>query len=218
MLTPFQTRAKRSLAGSPVFGSISDESMRWVHRSSVRKGELLFEKGDPGDRLYAVVGGQLKLIAEDAAGRCISFGLIAPGELLGEVDVTTGAPRYASAVALASCELATLHRCDLEPLLDRQPELRSELSQASAATARRLTQRIEDAAFLTIEDRVAKALEDCARRFGEVVEGGTRIRVRQQDLADVLGLSRETVSKVLTSPAMHGRLELGRGRIDLLRA
>lgn len=217
MLTPFQSRAKRALAASPLFGAIADESMRWVQRSSVRKGELLFEKGDPGERLFALVGGQLKLIAEDASGRCISFGLIAPGELVGEVDFSTGAPRHASALALAHCELATLHRRDLEPLLERQPELRSELSVAAAQAALRLSQRIEDAAFLSIEDRVAKALDDCARRFGEGVDGGTRIRVRQQDLADVLGLSRETVSKVLTSPAMHGRLELGRGRIDLLR-
>jgi CRP-like cAMP-binding protein len=218
MLTPFQSRAKRALAASPLFGAIADESMRWVQRSSVRKGALLYEKGDPGERLFAVVGGQLKLIAEDASGRCISFGLIARGELVGEVDFSTGAPRHASALALANCELATLHRRDLEPVFERQPELRSELSLAAAQAALRLSQRIEDAAFLSIEDRVAKALDDCARRFGEVVDGGTRIRVRQQDLADVLGLSRETVSKVLTSPAMHGRLELGRGRIDLLRA
>jgi len=190
--------------------------MRWVHRTSVRKGEPLFEKGDPSQGLYAVVGGQIKLFAEGQGGRCISFGLVAQGELLGEVDITNGAPHHASAVALANSELATLQSRDLDPLLDRNPELRTELSQAAAATARRLTERIEDAAFLSIEDRVEKALADCAQRFGEAVDGGTRIRVRQQDLADVLGLSREAVSKVLTSPAMRGRLELGRGRIDLI--
>ena len=70
---------------------------------------------------------------------------------------------------------------------------------------------------MSIEARVEKALADFARRFGERLEGkGTSVPVRQQDLADVLGVSRESVSRVLTSPSMRGRIELRRGRIVLL--
>jgi CRP-like cAMP-binding protein len=182
----------------------------------VAQGGVLFEKGTPSDSLYALVGGQVKLFSVGADGRQISFGLVAPGEIVGEIGISDGAPRHASAVALAHSELATLGRRDLEPMMDRHPSLRAALSEAAADAARRLSERIEDAAFLSVEARVEKALVDCAHRFGERIDGGTRIRLRQQDLADVLGLSRESVSKVLTSPAMRGRLELGRGRIDLL--
>jgi len=215
MLTPFQTRARRALTESPFFGALPDDCVRWVRRSSVRKGESLFAKGDPSDSLYALVGGQLKLCSAGSDGRQISFGLVAPGELVGQIGISNGAPRHAGAVALAHSELATIDRRDLEPLMERHPSLRSALSEAAADAAQRLSERIEDAAFLSIEARVEKALVDCARRFGEHIDGGTCICVRQQDLADVLGLSRESVSKVLTSPAMHGRLELGRGRIIL---
>jgi CRP-like cAMP-binding protein len=216
MLTPFQTRARRALAESPFFRELPDAEMRWVHRHAVRRGDVLFEKGDPSDSLFALVGGQVNLFSVGSDDRRISFGLVAPGELVGQLGVTDGAPRHASAVALAHSELARVDRRDLEPLLDRMPALRGVLADVSAEAARRLSERIEDAAFLSIEARVEKALADCARRFGERIDGGTRIQVRQQDLADVLGLSRESVSKVLTSPAMRGRLRLGRGRIVLL--
>ena len=61
MLTPFQTRAMRTLGESPFFAELPEECLRWVHRTSVRKGELLFEKDSPSDHLYGLVGGLLKL-------------------------------------------------------------------------------------------------------------------------------------------------------------
>lgn len=192
--------------------------MRWIHRCSVRRGETLFEKGEASDRLYALVGGQLKLFSVGSDGRQISLGLVAPGELVGQVGVSDHAPRHASAMALAHSELAEVEGTDLELLLERLPALRLALSEASAEAARRLSERIEDAAFLSIEARVEKALVDCARRFGERIEGGMLIHLRQQDLADVLGLSRESVSRVLLSRAERGELQLGRRRIVLVGA
>ena len=192
--------------------------MRWVHRTSLRKGEILFEKNKPSDALYGLVSGQVKLFSTAEDGRQISFGLVGPGELVGALGVSSGAPRHSSAIALAHCELATLKQRDLEPLMERHPILREALAYSSAEAARQLSERIEDAAFLSIEARVEKALIDLARRFGERIEEGVCVRLRQQDLADSLGLSRESVSRVLTSSAMQGQIKLGRGRIVLLKA
>ena len=216
MLTPFQNRAKRALGESPFFRELSDACLRWVQRTSVRRGEVLFEKGDPSDALFGLVGGRAKLVANGSDDRQISFGLVGPGELVGEVGISSGAPRHASVVALAHSEFATIKRRELDPLLERHPELRAALSAAAGEAALRLSERIEDAAFLSIEERVEKALVDFAARFGERIEGGTCVALRQQDLAEVLGLSRESVSRVLTAPAMQGRIEIGRGRIVLL--
>ena len=190
--------------------------MRWVHRASVRRGELLFEKGAPCDALFGLVSGQAKLFAEGENGRQISFGLVGPGELIGEVGVASGAPRHASVVALAPCELASIKRRDLDRLLENHAMLREALAHVSGEAARRLSERIEDAAFLSIEARVEKALSDFAHRFGERIEDGVCVALRQQDLADVLGLSRETVSRVLTSGSMGSQVRLARGRIILL--
>ena len=216
MLTPFQNRARRALAETPFFGVLPDECMRWLHRASVRRGELLFEKGAPSDALFGLVSGQAKLFAEGEKERQVSFGLVGPGELVGEVGITSGVPRHASVVALAPCELASIKTRDLEPMLERYPTLREALANASGDATLRLSERIEDAAFLSIEARVEKALFDFAQRFGERIEDGICVAMRQQDLADVLGLSRESVSRVLTSGSMKSQVRLARGRIILL--
>ncbi|MFT5154160.1 MAG: CRP/FNR family cyclic AMP-dependent transcriptional regulator [Planctomycetota bacterium] len=220
LLTPFQNRAQDALAENAFFNALSRECLSWTRRTSLRKGEALFEKGDTSDRLFGLVGGQMKLCSATteipSAARPVVFGIIAPGEMLGELGFTDGAPRHATAVALAHSELLTIDRGDLEPMMEQTPELRALLGAACSASAQRLSERIEDAAYLSIEARVEKALRDCAQRFGIRTEnGGTLVPLRQQDLADVLGLSRASINKILTSSAMAGRVELGRGRIVL---
>ncbi len=217
MLTPFQFRAARALADTPFFGALGPESMGCLHRTAVRRGELLFEKGDPSDHLYGVISGRLKMFSAPEPGREISLELVAPGELVGELGLEDGGPRFASVKALAHSELATIPRRKLASLLEHRPELRAALGRSAVGTAARLAQRAEDVAFLSIETRLEKALLDLASRFGEAVEQGTRIRLRQQDLAEVLGVSRESVSRALAAPGLRGRLALGRGSITLLR-
>ncbi len=217
MLTPFQARAARALEKTPFFGELDPASLARLHRAAVRRGELLFEKGDPSTHLYAVISGQLKLVAEPEPGREVALALVAPGELVGEMGLDDGSPRFAGAKALAHTELAALSRRELEPLLERQPSLRSALGRAAVATAERLAERAADVAFLSIEKRLEKALLDLAARFGQAVERGTRIQLRQQDLAEVLGVSRESVSRALAAPALRKRVVLGRGSITLLR-
>lgn len=228
MFTPFQIRARQVLSQNPFFRNLPEECMRYVERTAVRKGENLFgaceangfSTSEANGDFYALVGGQLKLVSEDADGRQLSLGLVAPGELVGEMGLSHSVERRSTFVALAHSEVATLRRRDLEPLMERCPELHVALLEASAEAAlgiaQRLSERLADEAFLSIEARVEKALADCARRFGERVECGTRVLLRQQDLADILGLSRESVSKILTSPAMQAKLDLGRGSIVLL--
>lgn len=221
MLMPFQNRAKLALADHPFFGALSEECLSWLRRTPVRMGETLFEKGEPSDSLFGLISGQAKLCSAGSstqpAKRMIAFRIVAPGEMVGELGFSNRGPRHATVVALAHSEFATLDRRDLEPLFERQPELRDVLAAECSDSAQRLSARIEDEAFLTIEERVEKALVDCAKRFGlRAGAGAVRINLRQQDLADVLGVSRATVNKVLTSRAMHGRVELGRGRIILV--
>jgi CRP-like cAMP-binding protein len=168
-------------------------------------------------RLFGLISGQLKLSSAASGPREVALALVAPGELVGELGAILGGPRWASAVALAHSELATISHGSLAALFDAQPELRSRLNEAASRTALRLAQRAEDVACLSIENRLEKALDDLARRFGESVERGIRIPLRQRDLADVLGVSRESVNRLLSSASMRDRLELGRGSI-LLRA
>jgi CRP/FNR family cyclic AMP-dependent transcriptional regulator len=189
MLTPFQIRARDALIENAFFRTFPDDCLLWVERTAVRKGELLFEKGQPSTTLFGVVSGQVKLFSMGANEQQISFGLVGPGEMIGDIGISKGSRRHTSAVARTHSELATLNRHDLKPLLNRNPSLREALSEASAEMTRRLSERIEDTAFLTIEARVEKTLFDIARRFGERSEDSeTRVQLRQQDLADGIGL------------------------------
>ena len=216
MLTPFQSRAWKLMEGNAFFHALNRDRMIRVFPTFVRKGESLFEKGAPSEHLYGLVQGQLKLCLAGVDGEKLTLDLGAPGELIGSLDMIDYAPRGSSAIALTNCELATISRVEVESLLDRDPELRTALSVDAAVSARRLTARLEDAAFLKIEQRIEKSLLDLAGRFGERVERGTRIALRQQDIADILGVSRESVNKVRAAPGLRGRLELGRGSILML--
>lgn len=216
MLTPFQNRAMRALGSNHFFECLKQDCTRWIYRSSVRKGETLFEKGEPSEHLHGLVAGQLKLFSPGEEGRQLALELVAPGEVLGAVSLAGNAPQHTSAVAVTNCELATIQRCDLEYLMECYPAIRVALSREAAESATRMTRRLEDTAFLSTERRVEKALLDLVERFGQPVEAGTKIQLRQQDLADLLGLSRESVSRVLTSKPMSHRLQIGRGSIVLL--
>jgi CRP/FNR family transcriptional regulator len=216
MLTPFEGRALRALTGNPLFQALGPARMRWVRRVALRRGEMLAEKDGPSEYLYGLVSGQLKVYSPGDRGRRVSLDILAPGELFGQIGMMDGGPYHASALALRPSELAALHRDDLMPLVEASPRLHDALGAEASRAARRLTRRLEEAAFLDTEARVERALVDLAERFGEHIERGIRIRLRQQDLAEVLGLSRECVSRVLASTARRGKLELSRGCIVLL--
>lgn len=219
MLTPFQIRAKQALENSVVLSALPDEELRWLRRASFRKGELLHEKGDPTDQVLAVVEGTVQAFSGNADRRSAVLYVLVPGDVIGDLSILSGAPHVASAQALSDCELAVLARRDLQPMLERHPALYAALGEVANETARRLAERIEDSVLLSVEDRIEKTLVDLAQRFGESVEEhALAVRLRQQDLADLLGLSRGCVNRVLTSPEMRGRVELRRGSILLLES
>jgi CRP-like cAMP-binding protein len=93
----------------------------------------------------------------------------------------------------------------------------AELVRASTSTVRRLSQRAEDAVFLSLAARLAKVLDDLAERLGEPDPAGTLLQLRQQDLADLMSVSRESINKILTAWKADGVLELRRGAICLHR-
>ena len=217
LLTPFQARAARALSQAPLFGELAPEELCRLRRTAVRRGDLLFAKGDPSEHLFGLISGRLKVFSPLEPDREVALDLVAPGEILGELGLEQGAPRFAGARALAPSELASLPRAELEALLARRPELRGSLERASVAHAERLAQHSADLAFLTLERRLEKVLLDLAARFGEAVEQGVRVPLRQQELAEVVGVSRESVSRALASPGLRDRFALGRGSITLRR-
>ncbi len=163
----------------------------------LKSGERLCRKGDPGNQLYSVIQGRLKISAASPDGKEVVFHISDPGDVIGDIALLDGKPRSATVVALEPCELMTLDRKDFFPFLERHPRVAIHLAQVLAARVRRLSDTAEDAMLMTLPSRLAKTLVQLSRRFGRKTPDGlfVDLKLPQSDLADMLGTSRESVNK-----------------------
>jgi CRP-like cAMP-binding protein len=183
----------------------------------VAKKELLFRKGDPGNQLYGVLSGRLKVMATGKDGRELVFGVMSPGEVIGEIALIDSEPRSATVVALERSELLTLHRRELIPFLERHPKVAIDLAAIMSKRLRRLSEQAEDLIFLPLPSRMAKTLLALMDKYGtDAATGPVDIRLAQQDLGDMVGTTRESINKQLRAWESDDIVELKRARITVL--
>ena len=203
-----------TLGSSPLFAALDPEAQTALRETMeelrLSRGQTLFNEGDPGDRLYVVTQGKIKLGRTAADGRENLLAVMGPGEMFGELSLFDPGPRTASAAAITGATLLGLGHDDLEPLLTQRPEVASRLLAALARRLRRTNEAMADLVFSDVPGRVAKALLDLAKRFGVEVEDGLRVThdLTQEELAQLVGASRETVNKALADFASRGFLRL----------
>ena len=138
-------------------------------------------------------------------------------EVIGEIALLDNEERSESAVAVEATELMTLHKRELIPFLESHPKAAIGLASVLAARVRRLSERAEDSQTMLLPGRLAKRLIDLANQYGKypIVGGPVEIRLPQQDLADLVGTTRESVNKQLRIWQHSGWIEIGRGRVVL---
>src|SRR5881275_779673 len=183
----------------------------------VPRGETIFHEGDPGDRLYVIVEGKIKLGRASGDGRENMLAVLGPGEMFGELSLFDPGPRTATVAAITDCALTSLAHEMLRPWLAGRPELGVQLLQALAQRLRRTNEAMADLVFSDVPGRVAKTLLDLADRFGTPGPDGVRVThdLTQEELAQLVGASRETVNKALSEFASRGWIRLD-GRAVLL--
>jgi len=199
----------------PLFASMTVESRasfaEQLHRRPVRRGEKLFVEGEPGDAVYLLLKGKVKIFRTSPDGRENLLIVMGPGEVFGELSLFDPGPRTATASAVVSSEVASLDHAELTRLLEHRPETAALLLRVLARRLRRTNDAISDLVFTDVPGRVAKALLDLADQFG-IRDGGQQIRVEhgltQEELAQLVGASRETVNKALADFASRGWLRL----------
>ncbi|GAA3815845.1 Crp/Fnr family transcriptional regulator [Cellulomonas soli] len=179
------------------------ESMKTL---DVARGDVIFHEGEPGDRLYVVRSGKIKLGRRSNDGRENLLAVLGPGEMFGELSLFDPGPRTATATVVADTTLLELGHQDLVAWLDAQPTVAQHLLQALARRLRRTNEALADLVFSDVPGRVAKALLDLSTRFGEEVDEGIRVAhdLTQEELAQLVGASRETVNKALADFAARG--------------
>lgn len=180
-----------------------------------REGEVICSQGDPGDALYAVVSGRIRISTGTPDGREIFLNIMEPGDTFGEIALLDGGTRTASAVAIAPSELAMLLRGHLFGLLGKEPQVALELLRLCGERLRWTSGLLEDAALLDAPARLAKRLLSLAHLHGEQDKGRLTLRISQEDLAGFLGITRQAVNQQLQAWKAQGWVALARGSVTV---
>jgi CRP/FNR family transcriptional regulator, cyclic AMP receptor protein len=207
-------QADDALSEAPLFEALSDQDAQAL-RTEVRvvtlaRGDRLFSEGDAGDRLYIIMSGKIKLTRAAPDGRENLLSVHGPGEMFGELSLFDPVPRTSSATAVTDTELAGLAHDSLRSWLSTRPEVAMHLLQALAQRLRRINDVKADLVFTDVPGRVAKALLDLADRFGVQTPAGLQVNhdLTQEELAQLVGASRETVNKALADFSSRGWIHL----------
>ncbi len=179
----------------------------------ILKGQPVFLQGDPGDEMYLLLEGRIRIACESLSGREITLDILKDGGFFGEMALLDGEPRSATAVAETPGQLLVLRRADFQSFLHRSPAASIALLAFLSRRLRVANDKIQDLALLTVRQRLAATLVDMALREGESVPGGVALAggVSHKTLSGLLGTSRETVSRMCSELKDEGLIEQ-RGR------
>ena len=199
---------------APLFAALDDETARALMESMtsshLERGDTLFREGDQGDRLYVIGEGKIKLGRTSVDGRENLLAVLGPGEMFGELSLFDPGPRTATATSIAEAQLIALSHEDLDSFLAGRPAVAANLLAALARRLRRTNETLADLVFTDVPGRVAKALLDLSTRFGRPADDGILVahELTQEELAQLVGASRETVNKALADFATRGWIKL----------
>ncbi|HXR68012.1 MAG TPA: Crp/Fnr family transcriptional regulator [Dermatophilaceae bacterium] len=184
--------------------------MKSMTTSRLERGDVLFREGDQGNRLYVIGEGKIKLGLTSVDGRENLLAILGPGEMFGELSLFDPGPRTATATAVAETQLIELGHDDLNTFLAGRPAVASSMLAALARRLRRTNDSLADLVFTDVPGRVAKALLDLSNRFGRPAEDGILVAhdLTQEEIAQLVGASRETVNKALADFASRGWIKL----------
>lgn len=206
------------LKAVPLFSSFPEDQLRLlagvVTRRSAPRSTTVIAAGDATDSLYIVLSGRLKVMMSDADGKEVILSILGSGEFFGEMGLIDDAPRSASVVAIESCELLSIAKRDFKKCLAENFEMTMAVMRGLVRRLREADRKIGSLALLDVYGRVARLLLD----MSETVEGEKIVtkRLPKQDIAKMIGASREMVSRVMKDLQMGGYIEM-RGSNIVLR-
>lgn len=210
------------LKQAPLFRGLDREATDALSQSmsSIRlsRGAILFHEGDTGNQLYVVVSGKIKLGRTGSTGRENLLEVLGPGQMFGELSVFDPGPRSTTATAVTAAELRCLEHDDLVTWLKEYPQVAQGILAQLARRLRHANDVSSDLVFSDVPGRVAKALVDLSRRFGEERAEGLLVHhdLTQEELAQLVGASRETVNKALADFAARGWIRLEPRSVTIL--
>jgi CRP/FNR family cyclic AMP-dependent transcriptional regulator len=182
-------------------------------------GQVIFQKGDPGLSMMAVLRGRVRISSCSEEGKEITLSIVQPGQIFGEIALLDRSQRSADATAIGECAVLSIDQREFTSFLGQHPEITSRLLSMLCERLRGANEMIEDMVFLDLPARLARLLlkltRSCGRKTGERVCIG--LKLSQKDLGNLIGVSRESVNKQLRAWQDKGLIAVQEGYITLLR-
>lgn len=176
-------------------------------------GEVLFEQGDMGDALFAILDGAVEFSILSADGRRLALDLMGPGAIFGEIALFDPGPRTATATALKPSRVCRVRNADVLAQIRAHPELAADMIRLAGLRMRWMGRQLNEQVFLPIPSRLARKLLHLAPDSGT---GPVVVDLSQADLAEYVGATREAVSKTLAAWKRAGVIGAGRGGVAIL--
>jgi CRP/FNR family transcriptional regulator len=206
----------------PLFQDLGDDVLQFLaaesHRRTFQEGDTIFYQGDPGSTCHLIVEGNVRVVVIGEDGRELAMRILGPGEIIGEMALFEDRPRSASVEALVRTRTLELHQEALLRCLRHSPTLALRLLGALSSRLRYATEEAEGLASLTVADRLLRRLWKLAEWSGVAVDDGVRLALpmTQQELAALVGTSRESINRALVQLRREDKVRLDRGWIVLL--
>lgn len=211
------------LAQIPFFSQLPAEAIsdlsRRINRRRYEKDHIIFHKDDPGSTLYVILSGKVKITLPSPEGENVIVAILSTGDFFGELSLFDGEPRSATATATEISEMLTLAQKEFIHFIAENPRVSANILAELSRRLRRTDELLSDAAFCNLSARLAKRILELSKRYGEEISPQkTRLnfKLKQQDLADMVGATRESVNKTLRTFRSKEIIDFQKGIITIL--
>ena len=215
------TEKVASLRRVPLFSALDPKDLATlaalVHHQHFRKGQIIFYQGDPGNAMYVLLKGAVKMALPSESGPEVIVALMRPGDHFGELAVLDGGSRYVTAITMEDADVLTIYRDQMVAFLHGRAEASLHVTLSLCARLRHITELLADFAFLDLLPRLAKRLCQLAGIAHGSPVVATHVEISQSGLAEMVGATREAVNKRLAMLRQIGVIETERGGVRILR-
>lgn len=201
-----QDENKAFLKRVPLFSGLTDSQIERLAAGSVRrsfpKGRTIVAEGEPSQSLYVLLSGRAKVQRSDTEGKEVILAVLGPGECFGEMSLIDDAPRSASVITIESCDFMSINKESFKSMLVSSPEISMRIMKGLVKRLREADKKIETLALLDVYGRVARVLLDFSEQVGN--DRVVRNKLPRQEIAKMIGASREMVSRVMKGLEVEG--------------
>ena len=209
------------LENVPIFTDLEEPDLKKIEKLGLRKkykkGNIVVLEKEMGAALFVIISGKVKIVRTDEDGREVILSIFGPGEFFGEMSLLDGLARSASVVALTKAELFMIHRRDFLKLVNEHPQVAISLLGELTTRLRKADTQIKSLSLKDASGRVANVILMLADDIGVFRKGKVEIDELplQQDMANMAGTSRETVSRMLHQFIREGHLQLEGNKLTM---